>query len=85
LAFSFVRSRFIRKSTAANNDISNILSLKEQLTKVGFNPSEVDYMIMTNSNGCALIDLDSKSIKTIEDLLKEQVRFSCKCLELARD
>ena len=81
---SFIFPRFIRKSSATTKEVNSIRNLKEQLTKIGYNPSEVDYMIMAHSNGCDIIKLDSEKLRAIEIALKEQLCIAKKCIAFTR-
>ena len=76
--------RFIRKRKFTTKEVNSVINLKEQLTMIGYNPSEVDYMIKTYSNGCDIFKLDFETLRTIEDALKNQLCTARECIEFTR-
>ncbi len=87
--FNFIFPGNKRKNEEVHKDINknemrNISILKEQLIATGYNPGEVDYMIKTSSNGVDLTKLDSKQLKKIEEILKEQLSIARQCIEYIR-
>lgn len=60
--------------------IDNIKESKERLVQLGYVPCEVDHMIIELSNGKNISTLDLKTIKMIEEVLKNKINFASACL-----
>lgn len=80
---SFALPWAVKKRSAANSaKIERIKDLKDQMSSIGYNPSEVDYLIMSLSNGENISNLDAKELKKIEIAIESHLDFAKKCIKL---
>lgn len=84
--FSFAVPRFFSKSLEKEKgkEQERIRYLKQQLVEIGYNAAEVDYMISILSENKKLADMDSISIKKIEDALEEQLCVARRSIEIVK-
>lgn len=72
----------ITKKDAAEIEIKNITLLKEKLIKIGYNSSEVDYMISKTCGTSKIHELDMDKLIKLQDELHEQLKMAQKCLDI---
>ncbi len=87
--FSFIWPKITKKFEQAFIDTSieevkNILLLKEQLIAIGYNPGEVNYMIINFSNGIDIAKANSKQLRDIEKQLEEQLSIAKQCIDFVK-
>lgn len=61
--------------------LESIVDIKDELVKTGYNPDEVDYMIMTHCGGRELSRLDARQLEAILAALGGQLQIAKKCIE----
>lgn len=65
------------QSTEAQNlQISKILRLGAEFVKIGYNPEEVNYLIVNYCQGEKLSNLHPDKLKAVEELLKEHLSIA---------
>jgi len=80
LMFGFLRlSRNGQKNM--HPEIKRIFALREALINVGYNPSEVDYMIATLSGRQDLRTLDAAALEKLETALEKQLSVAQDCID----
>lgn len=83
VAFSFLG--LLPKRNKKKVESKNIYDLKRQLIEVGFNPSEVDYLICMHANSRDFSNLEPEAINQIELELKNQLDIAKKCISLVKN
>jgi len=62
-------------------EIKRIGSIKKHLVRLGYNPLEVNWMIITLCENRKLKELDLEEIKKVREALEEQLQMAKKCIE----
>ena len=71
-----------RKSGVTERGSGRIQNLKDKLVKLGYRPSEIDYIIKKVTGTSSIKGLTAEQIKKVETELDEQLRLGSKCIEL---
>ena len=71
-----------RKNEKNDYNLDRVHNLVNKLNKLGYNFSEIDYMIMMVTGNKKINSLNVEEIKKVEVALNEQLRIGSKCIEL---
>ncbi|MBO8160605.1 MAG: hypothetical protein H0Z24_03130 [Thermosipho sp. (in: Bacteria)] len=69
------------KAKNRNNKLEKVLHLKDKLVKLGYNPSEIDYLINIRTGGQKISKVSIETLKEVEEMLDNQVKIALKCIE----
>ena len=81
--FNFIFSGFLPENKETKAELNSILNLKKQLVEMGYNSSEIDYLIKMygyNEKNAK----DAATIKKIEAVLNDHLGIAKKCIDLVR-
>ena len=76
----FALSAILYGRSSTKDQVKKILELKAQLVKLGYNPDEVDYMIMSKTRDRDINKLDADGLQELQRALEEQLDIASKCL-----